>query len=69
MPTKFKPSAVTKDRATGKLKTEHYYMKCQSQDTLFDKLNKDSTKPKLKQKIRNELVRRGIKIVRVPINE
>ena len=69
MPTKFKPSAVTKDRATGKLKTEHYYMKSQSQDTLFDELNKDSTKPKLKQKIRNELVRRGIKIVRVPINE
>ena len=49
MPTKFKPSAVTRDRATGKLKTEHYYMKCQSKDTLFDELNKDSTKGKLKQ--------------------
>ncbi len=69
MPTKFKPSAVTRDRVTGKLKTEHYYMKCQSKDTLFDELNKDSTKGKLKQKIRNELVRRGIKIVKVPINE
>jgi len=69
MPTKFKPSAVTRDRATGKLKTEHFYMRAQSQETLFEELNKDSTKPKLKQKIRNELVRRGIKIVRVQTNE
>ena len=31
---------------------------------LFEILNKDNTKPKVKQKIRNELVRRGIKIVK-----
>jgi len=29
-------------------------------------LNKDNTKPKVKQKIRNELNRRGIKIIMVP---
>ena len=29
-------------------------------------LNNDNTKPKVKRKIRNELVRRGIKIVKVP---
>ena len=31
---------------------------------LFEELNKENTKPKVKQKIRNELVRRGIKIVK-----
>jgi len=66
MPTKFKPSAVVRDRQTGKLTTEHYYIKCMSKEMLFDELNKSNTKPKIKKKIRNELSRRGIKIVMVP---
>jgi len=62
MPIKFKPSAVVRDRQTGKPVTEHYFIKCMSQKELFEELNKDNTKPKVKQKIRNELSRRGIKI-------
>ena len=42
----------------------HYYIKNISQKELFEELNKENTKPKVKQKIRNELVRRGIKIVK-----
>ena len=66
MPTKFKPSQDIRDRQTGKVKTEHYYIKCMSQTELFSELNNSSTKPKAKQKIRNELDRRGIKIQWVP---
>ena len=66
MPTKLKPSAEVRDRQTGKVKTEHYYIKNISKQELFDELNKDNTKPKVKQKIRNELNRGGIKIIMVP---
>jgi|TARA_R100001443_G_scaffold113916_1_gene129229 hypothetical protein len=66
MPIKLKQSAVVRDRQTGKIKTEHYYIKNISKSELFEELNKDNTKPKVKQKIRNELTRRGIKIVMIP---
>ena len=66
MPIKFKPSATVRDRQTGKFFTEHYYVKSMSVESLFEELNKDNTKPKVKQKLRNELTRRGIKIIRVP---
>ena len=62
MPIKFKPSAKTRNRQTGKVFTEHYYIKCMSQEELFTELNNSSTKPKAKQKIRNELARRGVTI-------
>lgn len=68
MPTKLKQSSQTYNRATGKTTTEHYYIKNQSLDTLFEELNRDNTKPKVKQKIRNEINRRGIKIVKRPID-
>ena len=42
MPIKFKPSAKTRDRNTGKVKTEHYYIKCMSQEELFKELNSDT---------------------------
>ena len=64
MPTKFKPSEVIVDRATKKRSIKHYYIKNLSQDELFKMLNTDNTKPKLKQKIRNELFRRGVRIVK-----
>ena len=41
----------------------HTYAKTQSKDALFEMLNNNNTKKKVKQKIRNELVRRGVKIV------
>ena len=38
-----------------------------SKESLFEELNKDNTKPKVKRKLRNEIQRRGISIVKVPI--
>ena len=66
MPTKLKPSEKIVDRQTKKVSVKHYYIKSYPQEELFKELNKDNTKPKHKQKNRNELSRRGIKIIRVP---
>ena len=67
MPIKFKQSQTVRDRQTGKSKIEHYYVKSMSKESLFEELNKDNTKPKVKRKLRNEIQRRGITIVKVPI--
>ena len=66
MPIKLKPSAKEYSRATGKTTLTHNYIKTISKDELFKELNNHNTKPKVKQKIRNELTRRGIKIKWVP---
>ena len=66
MPVKLKPSVVKIDRATKKTSIEHYFIKSTSQDELFELLNNHNTKPKVKQKIRNELTRRGVKIIWQP---
>ena len=66
MPIKFKESSLVRDRQTGKSKMEHYYIKSMSKESLFEELNKDNTKPKVKHKIRNELARRKIKWAWVP---
>lgn len=66
MPTKFKPSATVRLRGEAKATTTHYYIKNISKEELFESLNNSNTPNKKKQKIRNELVRRGIKIVMVP---
>ena len=66
MPIKLKPSVKRVDRASKKVTIEHTYARSQTQDELFEMLNNSNTKPKVKQKIRNELVRRGVKIVWVP---
>ena len=69
MPTKLRPSAkefVRKDRFSGAIGTstmKHHYIKTISKKELFEELNKHNTKPKVKQKIRHELVRRGTKII------
>ena len=63
MPIKFRPTSRIHMRS-GEMKVEHHYIKAISQKELFEELNKYNTKPKVKQKIRNELVRRGIKIVK-----
>jgi len=65
MPTKLRPSVVRVDRQTKKKTIEHSYIKSTPEKELFEVLNKEFTTPKVKQKIRNELVRRGIKIVYV----
>ncbi len=63
-PIKLKPSFKRYDRNTKKTTLEHFYIKTISQKELFEELNKDNTKPKVKAKIRIELARRGIKIVK-----
>lgn len=65
MPIKFKPSQVVKDRQTGKVRTEHYYIKNVSKEELIETLNSRNAQPKLKQKVRNELTRRKVNIVYV----
>lgn len=65
MPTKFKQSQAIRDRKTGKITTQHFWIKNIKQEELFEYINSDNGKPKIKQKCRNELARRGIKIVRV----
>lgn len=63
-PVKLKPSVKTYSRRTDKYTTVHYFLKSMSKDSLFEELNKYNTKPKVKQKIRNELTRRGLKIIK-----
>jgi len=62
MPIKFKPSHKTFVKGQG-TKIEHFYIKNTPTAELFEYLNNNNGKPKIKQKCRNELVRRGIKIV------
>ena len=62
MPIKFKESQTVRDRTTKKLTTTNFWMKGTNKTELFDYINSTNGKPKIKQKCRNELARRGIKI-------
>ena len=68
MPIKLRPTSITQTRS-GKVNIEHYHIKTMSLNSLFEELNKYSTRPKVKQKLRNEIVRRGVKIVERTVNE
>jgi len=59
MPVKFGKTSKQVDRQTKKVTIVHEYMKSQSIDTLIEAYNKEGTKPKLKQKVKNEIVRRN----------
>ena len=59
MPVKFGKTSKQVDRNTKKVTVVHEYMKSQSIDTLIETYNKEGTKPKLKQKVKNEIVRRN----------
>jgi len=63
MPTKFKPSSKTFVKGKGSPVLEHYYIKNISKEELIKNINNENGKPKIKQKVRNELQRRGIKLV------
>ena len=65
MPVKFSPS-FKEFKKGSKPTIKHDYIRNKSQDELFAYINNDSGKPKIKQKCRNELVRRGVKIVKIP---
>ena len=60
MPTKLKPSTKSYNRQTNKTTVKHYYMKSIAESELVALYNNDRTKPKLKQKIMNELTRRKV---------
>ena len=59
MPIKLGKSHTTMDRATKKATTVHPYIKGFSKSDLIEKYNASNTRPKDKQKIKNELVKRG----------
>lgn len=63
MPVKFKPSAKKFVKGgSAKAPIEHFYIKQTPKQELIDYINKGQ-KPKIKQKCRNELARRGVKLV------
>jgi len=61
MPVKFKESAkVLINRQAKTYKTVHYYMKSTSTEDILAAYENSNTKPKHKQKFKNELVARGV---------
>ncbi len=63
MPAKFKESArVMVDRKNKITKVVHYYLKGTSTKDLVAALENSNTRPKHKQKFRNELTRRGVTV-------
>jgi hypothetical protein len=69
MPIKFKSDEKIYNRATKKSTVYKYFIKQTPLEELIKYINNDNGKPKIKQKCRNEVVRRGYKIVKVAINE
>jgi hypothetical protein len=59
MPIKFGKSAVIVNRETKKKTIQHEYMKLKTTEELIETYNKEGVRPKLRQKVKNELVRRG----------
>ena len=59
MPAKYKKTEKKIDRQTKKVSIVHEYIKCKSIQELIDAYNKEGTKPKLRQKVKNEIVRRN----------
>lgn len=59
MPVKYKEDTVQKDRMTGKVKTQRFYIKNLSTENLWSEFLSCRT-PKLKQKFRNELAARKV---------
>ena len=60
MPIKYGKTEKRIDRQTKKVNIVHAYMKCKSNADLIEAYNKP-VKPKLRQKVKNELVRRNKK--------
>ena len=58
MPVKFGKTQTIVNRNTKKVTIVHEYMKCKSTQELIDAYNKPVI-PKLRRKVKNELVRRG----------
>ena len=63
MPVKFAPSFKEYKKGTKKTAIKHEYIKHKSKDELFEFINKEGAKPKVRRKAIIELERRGIRIV------
>ena len=63
MPTKFKEDFKKWERATKKTTVEKFFIKNTPLEELMAYINNPNGKPKVKQKCRNEVVRRGYRIV------
>ena len=59
MPVKFRPTTKVRRRGGG-IETVHYYMPQTSTKELLEYLDSSSSKPKVRQKVRNELTKRGV---------
>ena len=59
MPTKLKASQKVRSKTTGKMVTENYYLKSMTVKELNEYINAANSKPKIVQKCRNEIIRRG----------
>ena len=65
MPTKFKQDEkIRAKKGSSKMQTIKHFIKQTPLVELLKYINNDSGKPKVKQKCRNEIVRRGYKIVK-----
>ena len=62
MPVKFSPSFKEFKRGSKQTTIKHDYIKQKSKDDLFEYINKEGAKPKVRRKAIIELERRGIKI-------
>lgn len=58
MPVKYGKTSKQVDRNTKKVTIVHEYMKCKSNSELIEAYNKPVI-PKLRQKVKNEIVRRN----------
>ena len=63
MPTKFKKDFKRWDRATRTTAVEKFFIKDTPLDTLMEYINNPMGRPKVKQKCRNEVIKRGYTIV------
>ena len=62
MAIKLTQSMTVRDRQTGKVTTQHDYIKSHSVQDLMDKYNSGDLKPKVKQKVKNEGIPNGLKL-------
>ena len=58
MPIKLKASQKIRNKKTGKITTEHFYLKCMGLKELEDVIEAPNTKPKVREKCKREIVRR-----------
>jgi hypothetical protein len=61
MPIKLRPSVTNIDRNTKKVTINHYYIKTTPLKELLEYLESSNARPRVVQKIKNELIRREFK--------